>query len=250
MEEGVSPSLPRNGFSFSSELGFSSSLSVSVSVSVYCGSNFPDASHHTSFYLANPVSSTRKPVVSVPSSGEHGFSGDFILPESQVVEGDSLRVSLVGSAYHISVEPISKARFCSDGSNLLDWDGRPSLKGLSTSVPKKGVANGGSGPSVAHGSKIGNEADDSIFVTAANADFGITDANVASNAYSDALSPDRTENGVRFRSVSGSVIMVLGKYGEVTKAVMPSGVEWVPKGVIHGPISDVAMGFVRSFPKF
>ena len=64
MEEGVSPSLPRNGFSFYSDLGFSGSLfvSMSVSVTVYGGSNFPDATHRTSFYLAISVSSTRKPV--------------------------------------------------------------------------------------------------------------------------------------------------------------------------------------------
>ena len=41
MEEGVSPSLSRNGFSFSCELAFSGSLSESVSF--FGGSNFPDA---------------------------------------------------------------------------------------------------------------------------------------------------------------------------------------------------------------
>ena len=95
--------------------------------------------------------------------------------------------------------------------------------GLSPSVPQKGVVGGGSGPSDARGSKIGNDTGDSIF-----ADFGVSDAIVASTADSGAVSPDRTENGVRFRSVSGSIIVVLGKHYR----------------------SDVAMGLVRPSLEF
>ena len=90
-------------------------------------------------------------------------------------------------------------------------------------MPQKGVAGGGSGPSDARGSKIGNDTGDSIF-----ADFGVSDAIVASTADSCPVSPDWTENGVRFQSVSGSIIVVLGKHGR----------------------SDVAMGFVWPSPEF
>ena len=94
---------------------------------------------------------------------------------------------------------------------------------LSPFVPQKGVAGDGSGPSDARSSKIGNDTGDSIF-----ADFGVSDAIGASTADSGAVSPDRTKNGVQFRSVSGSIIVVLGKHGR----------------------SDVAMGFVRPSYEF
>ena len=80
MEEGVSPSLSRNGFSLSSELGFSSSWSVSVSVSVsfFGGSNFPDDIHLTSF----------SSVISVSSTWKHVSYGGSYLPELQESIGD------------------------------------------------------------------------------------------------------------------------------------------------------------------
>ena len=60
MEEGVSPSLSRNGFSFSSELGFSDSLSVSifVSVSFYGWSSFPEAIEDLNASLSVDLSET------------------------------------------------------------------------------------------------------------------------------------------------------------------------------------------------
>ena len=50
-------------------------------------------------------------VVSVPCSREPGFSGGFSLPEFQTIEGDSLWVSLVWSANHLSsVVPVTKVQ--------------------------------------------------------------------------------------------------------------------------------------------
>ena len=68
--------------------------------------------------------------------------------------------------------------------------------------PQKGDASGGS--------KIDNDTDASILVITANAVFGVFDANVVYTVDFGVVSPDRTENGVR--SVSGSIIAVLGMY--------------------------------------
>ena len=117
MEEGVSPSLPRKGFSFSSELGFSGSLSVSVSVSFYGGSNFSDASHCISFYLASSVSSTRKPV----SNRDVAFSDERA---SKVIFDDNSTIyAVVIAGYDVAgtsdVSSTVYGGFSSDRQGLL-----------------------------------------------------------------------------------------------------------------------------------
>ena len=72
MGEGVSPFLPRNGFFFSSVLGFSGSLFVSYSASssFYGGSNFPtfdslneiSSANRISSWLIDPLFHTKDPV--------------------------------------------------------------------------------------------------------------------------------------------------------------------------------------------
>ena len=183
-------------------------------------------------------------VVSVPCSREPGFSGGFSLPEFQTIEGDSLWVSLVWSANHLSsVVPVTKVQVRSVRSNLPDRDGRPSQKGVSPFLPQKGDADAGSRPIGARYSKIGNVTEDTISVAANNADYGVVIANGVFKADSSAFFPDRSEIGIRlkFRSISGSAITVFGMYSGDTKTAKQSGVARFTKRVNLDPKSGVGM---------
>ena len=60
-------------------------------------------------------------MVSVPFSRDLGLNGGFILQDLQVVEGDSFRAYIVGSASHLSsVVPATKVHVRSGGKNQLD----------------------------------------------------------------------------------------------------------------------------------
>ena len=116
-------------------------------------------------------------VVSVPLSREHGVSGGFNLPEFQVVEGDSLRVSPIGSASQpSSMVPVTKEQVRFYGSNLPKRDDRISQKGVSPSLPKKGDADAGSRHSGARDLKIDNVTD----VATVNAVSNVVDGDTVS----------------------------------------------------------------------
>ena len=117
-------------------------------------------------------------------------------------------------------------------------------EGLSRFVLQKGDARGGFCPSDARGSKIGNDTDDSILVTAANADFGVSDANVAYTADSGAVSPDRARLPLPWPTKGAMGSFLSSDAGGNYLLVFEKPKSWVPDPGCHSVLTPIIGGQV------